>query len=156
MNLNKAMILGNLTRDPELRQTPGGQSVCSFDIATNRVWLSPSGEKNQKVEYHRIVAWGKLADICGQYLARGRLVFVEGRIETRSWQDKDTGAKRYRTEIVAETMQMGPRSGERSSYGDKEGNPSPDASPKPAEPESIATVEYPGDEGDIEVKDIPF
>lgn len=150
MNLNKIMILGNLTRDPELRQTPTGQSVCSFDVATNRIWVSPAGEKNQKTEFHRIVAWGKLADICGQYLTRGRLVFVEGRLETRSWQDKETGAKRYRTEVVAESMQMGPRTGDRmvDTPVEKESSSSYAGS----EP---ATIEYPeGD--DIEVKDIPF
>lgn len=150
MNLNKAMILGNLTRDPELRQTPTGQSVCTFDVATNRVWVSPSGEKNQKAEFHRIVAWGKLAEICGQYLARGRLVFVEGRIETRSWQEKETGAKRYRTEIVAEAMQMGPRtSGERDTAAqpksESDGSPAPEPAP----------IEY-GPAAEIEVKDIPF
>ncbi|MBI4135015.1 MAG: single-stranded DNA-binding protein [Candidatus Sungbacteria bacterium] len=144
MNLNKIMILGNLTRDPELRQTPTGQLVCSFDVATNRIWLSPSGEKNQKTEFHRIIAWGKLAEICGQYLTRGRLVFVEGRIETRSWQDQ-SGQKRYRTEIIAEAMQMGPRPGDKL--------PTPDE-PKPAEP-AAEPVEYLS-EDEIQVKDIPF
>ncbi len=138
------MILGNLTRDPELRQTPTGQLVCSFDVATNRIWLSPSGEKNQKTEFHRIIAWGKLAEICGQYLTRGRLVFVEGRIETRSWQDQ-SGQKRYRTEIIAEAMQMGPRPGDKL--------PTPDE-PKPAEP-AAEPVEYLS-EDEIQVKDIPF
>ncbi|KKW30529.1 MAG: Single-stranded DNA-binding protein [Parcubacteria group bacterium GW2011_GWC2_52_8c] len=151
MNLNKVMILGNLTRDPELRQTPSGQSVCTFDVATNRVWLSPSGEKNQKAEFHRIVAWGKLADICGQYLAKGRLVFVEGRIETRSWQDKETGAKRYRTEIVADNMQMGPRPGGVPAPAAENQQPSP-----PAAEVEPPTIEYPADAGEIEVKDIPF
>ncbi|MBI2097260.1 MAG: single-stranded DNA-binding protein [Candidatus Sungbacteria bacterium] len=147
MNLNKVMILGNLTRDPELRQTPAGQPVCTFDVATNRVWLSPSGEKNQKTEFHRIVAWGRLAEICGQYLAKGRLVFVEGRVETRSWQDKESGAKRYRTEIIAESMQMGPRT---SASG---GAAEPSSPPTSNEP---ATIEYPTETADIEVKDIPF
>lgn len=149
MNLNKIMILGNLTRDPEVRQTPTGQSVCTFDVATNRIWMSPAGEKNQKTEYHRIVAWGKLADICGQYLSRGRLVFVEGRIETRSWQDKQSGEKKFRTEIVAESMQMGPRTGDRSGAGPSdEGRDIPPSAEPP-------TIQYPAD-GEIEVKDIPF
>lgn len=154
MNLNKVFILGNLTRDPELRQTPTGQSVATFDVATNRIWTSPSGEKNQKTEYHRIVAWGKLGEICGQYLSRGRLVFVEGRVETRSWQDKQSGEKKYRTEIVAESMQMGPRggSGEFSSAKASEGQ-APAVEAHPAnEP---ATIEYPAND-EIEVKDIPF
>ena len=149
MNLNKAFILGNLTRDPEVRQTPNGQQVCTFDIATNRIWPSPNGEKNQKAEFHRIVTWGKLADICAQYLAKGRLVFIEGRIETRSWQDQ-SGTKKYRTEIVAESMQMGPRMGERS--------PASAETPEPAsqqDPQEPPIVQYAGGD-DIEVKDIPF
>lgn len=148
MNLNKIFILGNLTRDPELRQTPTGQSVCTFDVATNRIWVSPTGEKNQKAEFHRIVAWGKLADICGQYLSRGRLVFVEGRVETRSWQDKNSGEKKYRTEIVAESMQMGPRTGTGQDRFDEPAGAAA-ASPEPA------TIEYPA-EDTIEIKDIPF
>lgn len=154
MNLNKAMILGNLVRDPELRQTPSGQSVCTFDVATNRIWTTPSGEKNQKAEYHRIVAWGKLAEICGQYLKRGRLVFVEGRIETRSWQEKETGAKRYRTEIVAESMQMGPRLEGDGSRPLDEQSREPEKNQRA--PEEIASIQYPGEADDIEVKDIPF
>src|SRR3989344_1589251 len=148
MNLNKVMILGNLTRDPELRQTPGGKSVCSFDVATNRVWLSASGEKTEKAEFHRIVAWGKLAEICGQYLTRGRLVFIEGRIETRSWQDQQSGQKRYRTEIVAEAMQMGPRLGDRQTASPEE------PSEKIPEPTAESVDYLSGDE--IQVKDIPF
>lgn len=148
------MILGNLTRDPELRQTPTGQSVCTFDVATNRVWMSPAGEKNQKAEFHRIVAWGKLAEICGQYLNRGRLVFVEGRIETRSWQDKESGAKRYRTEIVAESMQMGPRPLERENTGAATMAETDSRQGQGAPAEEPPTVQYPEDE--IDVKDIPF
>ena len=153
MNLNKIMILGNLTRDPELRQTPAGQSVCNFDVATNRIWTAPSGEKNQKTEYHRVIAWGKLAEICGKYLVRGKLVFVEGRIETRSWQDKESGAKRFRTEIVAESMQMGPRS-EGGSFGEK---PNEAASMPISQLPEPPVVEYGSASPDeIEIKDIPF
>lgn len=151
MNLNKVMLLGNLTRDPELRQTPTGQTVCSFSVATNRMWISPNGEKNQKAEFHNVVAWGKLADICGQYLNRGKLVFIEGRIETRSWQDKTSGEKKYRTEIVAESMQMGPRTG-----GERQGPEAPAReSTAGFVPEEPPTIEY-AEAGEIEVKDIPF
>lgn len=108
MNLNKAFILGNLTRDPELRQTPSGQNVANFGIATNRMWTDPSGNKQTQTEFHNVVVWGRLAEIANQYLAKGRLVFIEGRIATRSWQDQQ-GQKKYRTEIVAENMQLGPR-----------------------------------------------
>ncbi len=108
MNLNKVFILGNLTRDPELRQTPSGQNVATFGVATNRIWGSPTGKQTQ-TEFHNIVVWGRLAEIAHQYLAKGRLVLVEGRLNTRTWQDQQTGQKRSRTEIVAEAMQLGPR-----------------------------------------------
>lgn len=108
MNLNKAFILGNLTRDPELRQTPTGQSVATLGIATNRLWTDKEGNKQTQVEFHNVVLWGRLAEIASQYLGKGRLVFIEGRITTRSWQDQQ-GQKKYRTEIVAENMQLGPR-----------------------------------------------
>lgn len=106
MNLNKAMILGNLTRDPELRQTPGGQSVCSFSIATNRTFKNKAGEQQKEVEYHNIVAWGKTGELIAQYMKKGSQLLVEGRLQTRSWEAK-TGGKQYRTEIVVESMQFG-------------------------------------------------
>ncbi len=108
MNFNKAVIVGNLTRDPEVRTTTNGQPVASFSIATNRVWTSQDGNKQEAAEFHNIVAFGKLADICSRYLNKGRLVLIEGRIQTRSWQDQ-SGNKKYWTEIIAENMQMGPR-----------------------------------------------
>lgn len=109
MNLNKVFILGNLTRDPEVRTTPSGQQVANFSIATNRVWYNQNKEKNQETEFHNIVAWGRLAEIASQYLTKGKMVLIEGRIKTRSWQAQD-GTKKYRTEIIAENMQMGPKS----------------------------------------------
>ena len=109
MNLNKVFVIGNLTSDPELRTTPSGQSVCNFRMATNRIWNDrDSGQQQQKTEYHSIVAWRRLAEIAGQFLNKGSLVLIEGRLETRNWQDP-TGNKRYRTEIIAERMQLGPR-----------------------------------------------
>lgn len=108
MNLNKVFILGNLTRDPELRQTPSGQNVASFGVATNRMWTDNTGNKQTQTEFHNVVVWGRLAEIASQYLSKGRLVFVEGRITNRSWLDQQ-GQKKYRTEIVAENMQLGPR-----------------------------------------------
>lgn len=105
MNLNKAMIIGNLTKDPEVRQTGSGMQVASFSIATNMVWKDASGQKQEKVEFHNIVAWKNLADICARYLKKGSKVYVEGRLQTRDWQGKD-GLKRYTTEIVAENMIM--------------------------------------------------
>lgn len=98
-SFNQAIIMGNLTRDPELRSTPGGQQVASFAVATNRTWMDNSGERKEAVEYHEIVAWGKLGELASQYLAKGRKVMVVGRLQTQSWE-KD-GVKRQRTEIVA-------------------------------------------------------
>jgi len=108
MNLNKVFILGNLTRDPELRQTPNGQNVATFGVATNRMWTNQSGVKQNQTEFHNVVLWGRLAEIAHQYLAKGRLVLIEGRLNTRTWQDQ-SGQKRNRTEIIAENMQLGPR-----------------------------------------------
>ena len=103
MNLNKALLIGNLTRDPEARTTPDGTPVTTFSVATNLRWTDPSGNRQEKVEYHNIVAWRKLAEICGQYLRKGSKVYVEGRIQTRQWEDQQK-QKRYRTEIVAENL----------------------------------------------------
>src|SRR3989344_6978628 len=144
MNFNKAFVLGNVTRDPELRHTPAGQSVTTFGVATNRVWKSPSGEQKSQVEFHNIVAWGRLAEICSQYLKKGTLVFIEGRIQTRSWQDPQ-GQKKYRTEIIAEGLQLGPRPG-----GGTPGQARQTDAPA-EKPEEIATVEYPsgGEEEEV-------
>ena len=146
MNLNKAFILGNLTRDPELRQTPTGQNVANFGVATNRAWSDSSGNKQTQTEFHNVVVWGRLAEIASQYLAKGRLVFIEGRITTRSWQDQQ-GQKKYRTEIVAENLQLGPR-------------PNTALAESPAPPpqnnsENTALPEVQLDE-EIKIENIPF
>lgn len=108
MNLNKAFVLGNVTRDPEVRSLPSGQQVANFGIATNRFYTSSSGEKKQDAEFHNIVCFGKLADIASRYLNKGSLVLIEGRIQTRSWNNAQ-GTKQYKTEIVAESLQLGPK-----------------------------------------------
>lgn len=104
------MLIGNLTRDPEVKTTPQGTAVATFSVATNMTWKDASGARQEKVEYHNVVAWRKLADICGQYLKKGMKVYIEGRLQTRDWQAQD-GGKRYRTEIVADVMQMLDRAG---------------------------------------------
>jgi len=149
MNLNKVFLLGNLTADPEIRTTPSGKSVCRFRMATNRFWVDrQSGEKKQSVEYHSVVAWDKLANIVSQYLSKGRLVFVEGRLVTRTWED-GSGNKRSRTEIIAENIQLGPRFGQSTS---QEKPPTPSTTSPPPE-EEIPIIE----EGeDINVDEIPF
>lgn len=102
-SLNKVTLIGNLTRDPELRYTPQGTAVCTFGLATNRQWTTESGEKKEDVEFHRVVAWNKLAEICAQLLAKGRKTYVEGRLQTRSWTGDDN-VKRYQTEVVISEM----------------------------------------------------
>jgi len=105
MALNRAEIIGNLGSDPELRSTPGGNSVCNFSIATNESWVDKAGTKHDETEWHRIVVWGKMAETCAKFLSKGRQVFVEGKLKTRSWEDKE-GRKCYTTEIVARNVQF--------------------------------------------------
>lgn len=105
MSVNKVILLGRLGQDPELKYTPGGAPVCNFSLATTESWTDKSGQKQEKTEWHRVVVWGKLAELCNQYLAKGRQAFLEGRLQTRSWDDKD-GNKRYTTEILASTVQF--------------------------------------------------
>ena len=102
-SLNRVQLIGNLTRDPELRYTPSGAAVCSFSIATNRNWTTDTGEKKEQVEFHRIVSWNKLAELCSQFLTKGRKVFVEGRLTTRSWTAQD-GTQKQTTEIIINDM----------------------------------------------------
>lgn len=104
-SLNRVQIIGNLTRDPELKQTTSGQNVCTVGVATNRTWNNASGEKQEQTEFHNVVAWGKLAEICAQYLQKGKKVYFDGRLQTRDWEGQD-GVRRYRTEIIAENMIM--------------------------------------------------
>ena len=104
--VNKVMLIGNLGRDPEVRSTPSGQNVASFTLATSRKWKDKDGSRQEQTEWHNIVVWGRLAEVAGQYLVKGKQVFIEGRIQTRSWEDKQSGEKKYRTEIVADNFQM--------------------------------------------------
>jgi single-strand DNA-binding protein len=109
MNLNKVFVIGRVTATPELRSTPGGQPVSSFSVATNRTWIDKTGTKQEEVEFHNIVVWGKQAQVAAQYLVKGALVYIEGRLRTRSWQDKQSGGQRRTTEIICERIQLGPR-----------------------------------------------
>lgn len=105
MSVNKVIILGRLGQDPELKYTPGGMAVCNFTVATSESWADKAGQKQERTEWHRVVVWGKLGELCNQYLAKGRQAFIEGSLQTRSWDDK-SGQKRYTTEIVAKTVQF--------------------------------------------------
>jgi single stranded DNA-binding protein (ssb) len=114
-SVNKVILIGNLGSDPEVRYTPSGAAVCNFNIATNESWNSKEGKKEERTEWHKIVVWAKLAELCGEYLSKGRTVYVEGRLQTREWNDKD-GNKRYTTEVVAQSIQfLGGPMGERGS-----------------------------------------
>ena len=159
MYLNKAMIFGNLTRDPEMRALPSGGNVCSFSIATNRVYKKADGSRAEQTDYHNVVVFGRQAETCAQYLKKGASAYIEGRLQTRSW-DKD-GQKQYRTEVIADRVQFGPRSAGASStgggaaysapsqdYGDMSEADAPQKAPKDD------AIDYPAE--DINPDDIPF
>lgn len=152
MYLNKALIIGNLTRDPELRSLPSGIQVTSFSVATNRVWKDKNGARQESADYHNIVVFGRQAETAHQYLKKGASVLVEGRMQTRTWDDKD-GKKQYRTEIVADRVQFGPRAGGTGSYPQPSpSNQPPSSGARQNEPEEA--IAYPDDE--INPEDIPF
>ena len=126
-SLNRAQVIGNLTRDPEIRQTGTGQMVANFGVATNRVWTDKMGQRQEKADFHNVVAWGKLAEIIQQYVKKGQKIYVEGRMQTRDWEGED-GQKRYRTEIVAENIILlskagTPMSGAPTYQAEREANP---------------------------------
>ncbi len=159
MNLNKVFILGNLTSDPELRNLPSGQPVCNFRMATNQIWTDKeTGQKQQKTEYHTVVAWRKLATVASQYLKKGGLVFVEGRLTTRSWNDA-SGNKRYRTEIVAENIQLVPITAVRSDVAkesDQITMPGAVEGSEEKPTEDIPTIDEDSGMNDISPDEIPF
>jgi single-strand DNA-binding protein len=138
MNLNKAILVGRLTRDPEVKSLPSGQQVASFGLATSRFYKNKEGEKQEQTEFHNIVFFGRIAEIASQYLKKGSLTLIEGRIQTRSWEDKETGKKVYRTEIVGESLQLGPRNIDN----------------QPEKKEEVPVIQE--DEEEIDIKNIPF
>ena len=156
MNLNKVFVLGNLTRDPEKRSLPSGQAVVSFGIATNRFFTNQQGEKQQETEFHNITAFGRLAEIASQYLQKGSMVLIEGRLRTRSWQDS-SGIKHFKTEIIADNLQFGPKTQGQTEFkgkdikakaSDKDIPVIEEGSPEPKKNNE--------EEEEIDVKDIPF
>ncbi|TMC50785.1 MAG: single-stranded DNA-binding protein [Chloroflexi bacterium] len=152
-SLNRVMLIGRLTRDPELRYTPSGTAVCQLALATNRYGQDASGERREYTDYHDIVVWNqgnrKLAELCGQYLQKGRLVYVEGRLQTRSWDDQNTGQKRYRTEVNANDVQF------LDSRQDGGGLATATVGEEPAGA-AVRGAAPPADGGDIDPDDIPF
>ena len=148
MYFNKAIVIGNLTRDPDLRSLPSGIKVCSFSLATNRVWKDKNGVKQESADYHNVVVFGRQAETVAQYMKKGSSMLVEGRMQTRSWDDKTSGEKKYRTEIVADRTQFGPKG---SGGGPSNGG---QANPVKASNENTDSIEYPEEE--INPEDIPF
>lgn len=152
MYINKALIYGNLTRDPELKSLPSGMKVATFGVATNRVYKDRDGNRQESTDFHNIVVFARQAETVAQYLKKGRGVFIEGRMQTRSWDAQD-GTKRYRTEVVADRVQFGPQSG--TGYGEGAQSSSGSASSNQGrEQEPPPTIEYPQE--DINPEDIPF
>lgn len=152
-SLNRVQLIGNLTRDPELRYTPTGAAVCSFSLATNRSWNTDAGEKREEVDFHRIVAWNKLAELCSQFLSKGRKVYVEGRLSTRSWTAQD-GQQRSTTEVVIDDMILLDKPGQQSpsekmEEGQETEKPKEEKTEK--EPEKAKEEEEP-----VTADDIPF
>lgn len=158
MNLNKVFIIGRLTADPEIRTTPTGERVTTLSIATNRTWNDKSGSRKEATEFHNAVLWGRQADIAGQFLVKGSEVFIEGRLQTRSWQAKD-GSTRRVTEIICERMQLGQRpGGAAGARRQPENAPSSEDNDfegdKPSG-EEVPVIEM-GDDGEIKPEDLPF
>jgi single-strand DNA-binding protein len=151
-DFNQAIVMGNLTRDPEMRTTPSGQNVTSFSVATNRSWQDQSGERKDAVEYHNVVAWGKLGELVNNYLKKGRKVLVVGRLQTRNW-DAEDGSKRNRTEIVATDINFVGGQAEAGDFSNDEMNQEAPAA-KTAKKEDTSMDDL-GD-GDINLDDIPF
>lgn len=145
--LNRAQLIGNVTRDPEVKQIPSGQMVATFSVATNRVWIDKSGQKQERADFHNVVVWGKLAEICSQYVKKGRKIYVEGRMQTRDWEGED-GQKRYRSEIVCENFILLDRAGAPTNEGsfEREANT---AAVKPEAPVELKKEE-------VTIDDLPF
>jgi single-strand DNA-binding protein len=150
MYLNKVFLYGNLTRDPELKAIPSGQQVATFGLATNRSFKGKDGQRQEATEFHNIVAWGRTAEVIAQYVKKGRPLYIEGRIQTRSWEGKEDGKKQYRTEIVVENFQFGADAkGAGGAGGESRGS-----APEQASPSEGESIKYPDEE--INPEDIPF
>ncbi len=150
MNLNKVFILGRVTADPQVRSTPTGQQVANFSIATNRVWNDRSGSRQEETEYHNVVVWGRQAEIASQFLSKGSLILVEGRLKTRSWENQQ-GQKQKTTEIICERLQLGPRSASAGFAKDKQPIDQTGISPKE---EALPEINI--DDEEIKPEDLPF
>ncbi|MEK7557334.1 MAG: single-stranded DNA-binding protein [Patescibacteria group bacterium] len=156
MDLNKVMLIGRLTRDPESRTTPQGVTVCNFSLATSRTWKDDQGNTQDRTEFHNIVAWRRLGEICAQYLAKGRQIYLEGHLETRNWEDQN-GQKRYRTEVIADNMIMlGNKGDSTKSAGADRGASSDQPVEEKREPAMVAAPAAGVADEEIRIEDIPF
>lgn len=157
MNINKAILVGRLTRDPEVRTTSTGQTVASVSIATNRFWKDKNGQKQDQTEFHNIVLWGRLGEIAGQYLSKGQEAYFEGRLSTRKYTGKD-GIERRTTEIVAENMQLGARAQGQGSSTSNFNKPAEASVTQPisAPVEEIPTINLDEEEDEVKIEDVPF
>lgn len=149
MNFNRVILVGRLTNDPEERSLPSGQSVVNFGLATNRVYTDKDGNRQEQTEYHNIVLFGRTAEIAARYLGKGRTCLVEGRLQTRSWEDKKTGQKRYRTEVIGRNLQLGPRPQSDLGMSEKKPRSKPKSQPQKTSPKKE-------EEEEVDVEDIPF
>ncbi len=164
MNVNKAIIIGRLTRDPEVRTTPSGQTVTNFSVATSNKWKGQDGQMNEKTEFHNVVAWAKRGEVIGQYFTKGQEIYVEGRLETRSWDDKETNKKMYRTEIVLENFEFGAKAG--AGGGSAQGNQNnfqknqnanqPAPQNNAVAEEEIPTINLDEEQDEVKIENVPF
>lgn len=156
MDLNKVMLIGRLTRDPESRTTPQGATVTNFSIATSRVWKDQAGKQQENTEFHNIVAWRRLGEICAQYLKKGRQIYLEGHLQTRSWDDQKSGQKKYRTEVVADNMIMLGSKGDAPVVSGTSFSSTPVTRQTSEGEPSPAFATAPVSDEEIRIEDIPF
>lgn len=158
MNVNKVLLVGRLTRDPEIRTTPSGQTVASISLATNRFWKDKNGQRQDKTEFHNVILWGRLAEIAGQYLIKGQEAFIEGRLETRKYTAKD-GSERRTTEIIGENMQLGSKAQGSGNYSPSRPSSAPQTNQAaaPSSPaEEIPTINLDEEQDEVKIEDVPF
>ncbi|MCK4635532.1 MAG: single-stranded DNA-binding protein [Candidatus Moranbacteria bacterium] len=162
MNVNKAIVIGRLTRDPEVRTTPAGRTLTKFSVATSNKWKGQDGQMNEKTEFHNVIAWGKRGEVIGQYMQKGQEIYVEGRLETQSWDDKDSGKKMYRTEINLENFEFGAKAGGGSSQNNSNNAPQ-NQNVNATTPqnnavveEEIPTINLDEEQDEVKIEDVPF
>lgn len=169
MNVNKVILIGRLTKDPEVRSTTSGQTVTSISVATSRSWKDQAGQKQEKTEFHNVVAWAKRGEVIAQYFTKGQEIFVEGHLETRNWDDKATGKKMYRTEVILDNFEFGAKPGG-GGYSNPSANAAPAAAagvatgaaattaaqPKQAPTDDIPTINLDDEKDDVNIEDVPF